>query len=429
MRLISITAGLLILFAASAAHSQSIILDKEETRVFQKFTWVPYGFFSESFGLGLGVGGGYSGWPTDPASVLGAVTIGTKGSYNIAGGLVDYQVPGVPRLVVEPIFVSGLYQDQRVYVGRNPNFPGERAGSNGSHEDNFVEVRQWDNWAELRFHYLFPIGDGDEEIVHKYIVDRGFLIRNPSGGDSWNPFAGGRTRLSVTPGWRGQDLKNNRDEEFPLKTVNLEIALKYDNRDFPFNATRGSSQRIAFQRDFDNDERFGEWEAWTFELNKLFNLGASDRFRQRVLALGFWSSYVPTWETRIENGVEVVTRRPPYYEGAVLGGIYRMRAFEDSRWQDKAAVYYSAEYRMIPNWQPLQSYDWLDFAAIQYWQWVVFAEAGQVAPHYNVGDLHDDLRFDAGFGLRGMLHKAVCRLDISFGEEGSRVVAMYGQPF
>jgi len=429
MRLISVTAVLLMLFTTPGAQAQSIILDKDETRVFQKFIWVPYGFFSESFGLGLGVGGGFTGWPTEPASIFGAATIGTKGSYNIAVGMMDYQLPGIPRLVMEPIFVSGLYQDQRVYVGRNPAFPNERSGSNGSHEDNFAEVRQWDNWAELRFRYLFPIGDGEENIVHKYVIDRGFLIRNPSGGESWNPLTGGRTRLSLTPGWRGQDLKNNEDREFPLKTVNLKIELEYDNRDFPFNATRGSSQILAYKQDFDNDERFGEWEAWTFDYNKLVNLGTSDRFRQRVLALGFWTAYVPTWETRIEDGVEVVTRRPPYYEGAVLGGIYRMRAFEDSRWQDKASVFYSAEYRVVPNWQPLQNYDWLDFAAIQYWQWVVFAEAGQVAPHYNVGDLHDDLRFDAGFGLRGMLHTAVCRLDIAFGEEGSRVVAMYGQPF
>lgn len=419
----------LLLSIAPRALAQSIILDKDEERVFQEFNWIPYGFFSESFGLGIGIGGGYTGWPKEPSSVLGAVTLGTKGSYNVALALTDYQLAVMPRVTIEPIVVSGLYQDQRIYSGSNPEFPTERAGSNGSDEDNFIEVKQWDNWARLRFLYLLPLGHGKETIVHNYIIDRGFLVRNPSGGESWNPVKSGRTHFSIAPQWRGQDLQNNKDQELPLDTYNVEIALEHDNRDFPFNPTRGSSQRIAYQKDFDDHAVYGEWEAWTIELDKLFNFSATERYRQRVLALGFWTSYVPTWEADIVDGVEVITKRPPYYEGATLGSIYRMRAYEDHRWQDKAAIYYSAEYRVVPEWQPLHDYDWLDWAAIQYWQWVFFTEVGQVAPHYNVSDLHDELRFDVGFGLRGMLHKSVCRLDIAVGEEGSRVVAMYGQPF
>jgi len=419
----------MLLFISAFASAQSIVLDKDEERVYQELNWIPYAFFSESFGLGFGVGAAYSGWPAEAASVLGAFTLGTKGSYNVALGLSDYQMPGVPRLVLEPLVISGLYRNQRVYIGQSPAFPGERAGSNGSDQENYVDVTQWDTRVQLQLHYLLPIGDGKEDVVHKYIIDRGFLIRNPSGGDTWNPFASGRTRLSLTPEWRGQKLRDENEKELPIKTLNVEIALKYDNRDFPFNATRGSYQRVAYQRDFDDNKYFGEWEAWTFDASKLIDLGSSEWTRQRVLALGFWTAFVPTWETKKINGVRVVTKRPPYYDGATLGGIYRMRAYEDNRWQDKAAIYYSAEYRVVPEWQPLLKQEWLKWAAIQYWQWVVFAEAGQVAPHYNINDLHEKMRLDAGFGLRGMIHKALCRLDISFGEEGSRIVAMYGQPF
>lgn len=106
-----------------------------------------------------------------------------------------------------------------------------------------------------------------------------------------------------------------------------------------------------------------------------------------------------------------------------------MRAFEDARFQDKAAVYYSLEYRFIPHWQPLQRVELLKWADIQYLQWVLFAESGQVAPHWSLQDLHDDLHYDGGIGLRGMIHKAVCRLDFAVGEEGMRMVAMYGHPF
>ncbi len=419
----------LMLLCAFPVWAQSILLDKDEDRIFSEFNWLPYAFFSESFGMGVGAGAAYSGWPTEPASVLGAATVGTRGSYNVAIALSDYQLPGLPRIVAEPFLMTGLYHDQRVYAGRNPEFPGERPGANGSSEGNFLEVIQWDTLAELRLHYLLPIGDGRDNIVHRYIIDRGFLIRRPSGGNVWNPLTSGRTRISVIPTWREKVHRNKSFPDLPLRTLNLEFVLEYDNRDFPFNPTRGSVQRVVYQKDFDGDERFGGWEKWSAEFRKLVDLGTSGVFRQRVIALDFWTAYVPTWKTEQRGGETVVTRRPPYFEGAVLGGVDRMRGYEDFRWQDKAAIYYSAEYRVVPKWQPLQNYRWLEWAAIQYWQWVVFAEAGQVASDYRISDLHSDLRFDAGVGLRGMVHKAVVRLDIAFGEEGGRVIAMYGHPF
>ena len=56
-------------------------------------------------------------------------------------------------------------------------------------------------------------------------------------------------------------------------------------------------------------------------------------------------------------------------------------------------------------------------------------EGGQVAGAWDLGDLHDDLHFDAGVGLRGMLHRVVCRLDVAAGEEGVRITALVGHPF
>ena len=83
----------------------------------------------------------------------------------------------------------------------------------------------------------------------------------------------------------------------------------------------------------------------------------------------------------------------------------------------------------MPTWQPLGDIRWLKWAEIRWWQWVFFAEAGQVAPSYNLDDLHSDLHADAGISIRLMVHKAVCRLDFAGSEEGGRVTAMYGHPF
>jgi hypothetical protein len=71
----------------------------------------------------------------------------------------------------------------------------------------------------------------------------------------------------------------------------------------------------------------------------------------------------------------------------------------------------------------------MDWAEIGWWQWVLFTEAGRVSPTYQIDELHSQLHLDGGLSLRVMSHKAVCRVDFSGGEEGFRVVAMYGHPF
>lgn len=49
--------------------------------------------------------------------------------------------------------------------------------------------------------------------------------------------------------------------------------------------------------------------------------------KQRVIALNFGTGDTPTWEEdTTANGYIEISHRPPFYEGAILGGFYRMRA-------------------------------------------------------------------------------------------------------
>lgn len=432
---VSALLGLLVLLTAGfkplPAGAQSILLNADEDRLFEQFHWLPYAFYSGSFGLGFGVGGSYSGVPYEETSFLGALTLGTKGSYNLVAAANDLRMPGFKRLYVRPLFMFGKYQDQYLYAGQNnPGYEGQRAGANDSDVDNYLEVSQWDNRIDLEFRYLLPLGHGAdrENIVNRYTLREGFLASGATGGTSWNPLASGRSSLYVTPQWREQ-TQDNEELRVPLETWNVDVTLERDNRDFPYNATHGSFQRLSYKKDFTDTEILGEWDRWTAEYSKVFNLGANKRMKQQAVVFDVWTAYVPSWEEETVDGVVSVTRRPPPYDGAVLGGLERMRGYEDSRFHDKAAIYYSLEYRVVPQWQPLRHSRLLEWADISFWQWVLFAEAGQVAPHWNVDDLHDNLHVDGGFGLRGMIYKALCRLDFAFGEEGSRVTAMYGHPF
>ena len=106
-----------------------------------------------------------------------------------------------------------------------------------------------------------------------------------------------------------------------------------------------------------------------------------------------------------------------------------MRAYPTGRFHDKAAVYYAAELRLIPQTQPLRDLPLLNYFEIDWWQLVPFVEAGRVNDEYN-GDLFfKDLKVDAGIGLRFMAFRGVVRLDWAVGDEGSSVWAMFAQPF
>jgi outer membrane protein assembly factor BamA len=223
-----------------------------------------------------------------------------------------------------------------------------------------------------------PVADGKgEAVVNVYTIDDGVLMDDATGGHSINP-------------------------------------------------SEGSLKRVAYQKDFTDQDGLGDWEYWSLQLQKVHDFSSNEASPQRVIAFDFEMGYVPTWETDANGNV---TSRPPQYEGATLGGLDRMRGFEGDRFSDKAGVYYGVEYRIIPRWQPLTKVQFLDWANIRYWQFAVFAEAGEVADSWGIEDLHSNMKIDGGISIRGMFYQAVCRLDIAISEEGSRVVAMYGHPF
>ena len=425
-RMRNLLLGLMLIPGFVFAQSRTVELG-EPLDSGAELSWLPFGFFSESFGLGLGVGWGLAHWPAPESSMLGAFTVGTKGSYNVAVGGSQLRVPGFERLYVTPTAVLARYQDQFLYVGRNnAGFEGQRAGASTSSPDNFLEATQWDNWALAAFKYLLPFADGaGKPVVNIYAIEDGVLKEGATGGNAANPLRSGRSYVEIIPAWRNQTLQNDA-LEVPLETVNVTFALERDNRNYPMNPSRGSVQRISYQKDFTDQDGLGGWEVWEAQVEKLFDFGASDESKQRVLAFNFWTAYVPTWETDAQGNV---TDRPPQYEGAILGGLYRMRGYEGSRFHDKAGIYYALEYRVIPRWQPLPDIELLKWANIRYWQFAVFGEVGDVAESWNLEELHSGMKADVGFSLRGMLYQAVCRLDVAFSEEGSRVVAMYGHPF
>lgn len=428
----SVTISLIALFALLCApdlRGQSRTIDEGEEFEVKTLT-VPYAFYNENLQFAVGATYGISGWPQENASLLTSGLLSTNGSRAIYLFGYNLQAPYFERLFIEPELGTGQYGVFESYLDGNPDYPDERAGSNESSEDNFIEGRGGDDFARLRFKCLLPLGHGRDTIINTYVLDRGLLVGGSTGGDFWNPLESGRTYLEVKPFYRRQDVKS---EDYPIEEVNkttgVEFALHHDNTDYRYNPTTGSEQRFAITRDWGKGYSTNPWTVVEAEYSKFINLGDTKNFRQRVLAFNFWTANCLTWDSsRIEGGDEVF-HRPPLFAGATLGGLDRMRGFPAARFHDQAAIYYAFECRLMPEWHPLGEVELLDPLELAWWQFVPFFELGRVAPAWNLDLLHTDMKWDAGIGVRAMAKRLVVRLDLAYSDEGSGIQMMVGHPF
>ena len=66
---------------------------------------------------------------------------------------------------------------------------------------------------------------------------------------------------------------------------------------------------------------------------------------------------------------------------------------------------------------------------MEWLQFVGFAEAGRVAEDYDLKDLHSNMKWDLGVGLRAWANGVVVRLDTAWSDEGGGIQMMVAQPF
>lgn len=413
---------------SSSATAQHILRDVRHSDPNEPRTFVlPYAFSSETFGFSVGTTGVASGLWQEQATLYGNAFMGTNQSYQIVSGAYDLRVPRQNRLFVSPEVQVTRYGNVHAYIDGNPDFSGRRAGSNDSHEANYIKNSAWDTGANLRFRYVLPCGHGSTQVVNRVTLDRGMLHSPPVGGPQWNPLVSGRTYLIIDPFFRNQRIDRDVGER-SLLSQGVRFGILHDNTDFAVNPSRGSRQRLALARDWGTLSGTDPWTQWEAEYSKFFSLGATERHRQRVLAFNTWLSDVPTWETQTVGTVTTVNYRPPYFEGSTLGGLDRMRAFSLNRFHDRSALYYSVEYRAIPNWNLFEAFSWLP-VDIHWWQWVVYGEVGRVSDSLNMRELHRDMKWDLGFGIRTFSEGIIGRLGFAFSEEDWSMLALFGHPF
>jgi len=406
---------------------------REESRYSGKETLIlPYAFQTDSMGTVFGLGGLTKGYGQDQLLLAGTVFGSSDDAKGLIAGMWDYRLPWTERFFFSALGSFGNFPRQRAYteLPRRPSnaLPPPR-GTNDSDKDNFVEDEGDDVWFEVKLEYVLPMGSMKHDSMAEYHLKNGILQSGATGGDSWNPLDSGITVFLLGQRSRYQSYYLD-DVTYEGDTFPLRAGLFYNNTDFPTNPSSGSSQFINYTQDFSDDsDGIGEWSFLEFEASKYFDLGETENARQRVFALNFWTGTSPSWnETTDDEGDTIVENNPPFFEGARLGGFYRMRGYPNNRFNDKSVVYTTAEYRYTLRWNPAAGVSWLRWLKLDWFQLVGYLEGGRVAGDYD-SELLKDWKVDGGVGLRALTAGAVIRLDVAVSEEETTTWVMFGHPF
>jgi hypothetical protein len=414
-------AGALLLVSSGLAASAGA---EEAAETSYETLAIPFPFYNESFGFAAGYVYGRAGWPERQSRVLGTAMAGTRGSAMLLFAGQDLRTPWLDRLFIDPFASVGYFGEIETFINGNPSFPNQAAGRNSSSDENFVKGEGFDNFARVRFHYLLPIGHGREEILPRYDVVDGLAVGGFTGAASLNPLESGRSFVDFRPFYRSQEIDG---DDLSISTNGVDLGLTWDNRDFPANPARGQSVTLGVSRDFGLLDSSGSWTVLQAEVDQYFELDHLPRVRQAVVALNAWTADTPSWE---EEGDGTVDNRPPAYAGATLGGLWRLRAYPSQRFNDRAAIYYAAELRVIPEWNSFDAWPaFRDYADVKWLQFAPFVELGRVAPEWDPGTLHSSMKWSAGLGIRAWASGFVVRVDTAVSEEGALVQMMISQPF
>ena len=399
---------------------------------------VPYIFSTEDIGTTVGLGVFASAWPGEQANSFATAYISDQGSWLVSALGTEWRIPGTERVFLESAVMVAEWANLRVYSGWRPEYPEEIPGANDSSEDNYWRERASDVWAYLDTSYVLPIGHGKESALGRYTMSEGLIASGCMGGTALNPLKSGRTRLHAKLEYREQAFKDadeleslSGEEEPTTATLNYRLTLEHDNRDFSTNPEKGT--HLEFHATHDPGITGLADDEWVFleaDLSAYFPLPSPPQAKQSVLGLNVWTGDTPTWgESDGEVGRVAVDGTPPYFRGATLGGLHRMKSYPSGRFNSRSVIYYSAEYRVIPKWQPLPEISWLELLQMKWWQWNVLGELGRVADEYDLAELHSDMKWNAGVGLNVMFGSGLGRLNFTVGPEAAAFVAMVGQSF
>jgi len=403
----------------------------EEQGILESQDWMilPFAFSTETTGLAGGVGAIKQGLlqpqTTLVASVFGGLpekVIATNGKEEASfkGGFLyfsDYKLPQTERMFFSIMALKSYYPNTQYYID----------GTNDSKRDDVFRTSGDSDFINTKFTYVLPIGEGEANPEGLYTLRNGFCVgREDCGGNE--PFMTGHTSVGIKTFYQTDTSDHpSRTDLLSWNTNGIRLFLTHDNTDFDLNPSRGYHFQLQYSRDFGHASSLQSWDFLEFKYNHYITLDTFSFTQQNVLAISTWTGYSFSWENENEIAPGINKNRPPMWEGARLGGFFKMRAYDNNRFSDKAAFYATAEYRAILDYNPLRDNKYVP-VSVDWFQLVAFVEAGRVHDTYN-SDLLTDMKYDAGVSLRALAAQLPVRFDVAYGEEGWNMWLMVNQPF
>ncbi len=388
-----------------------------------EFVAVPFIFSTETFSTTVGGAGVIKHAGQPQASAFGIGLYSSNESWLTYLGLNNYQLPKMDQWLFSGEFNRASYKEGIYFVPENVNRSNKGANSSDAMATNRVITVGDEFYAKLHIKYVLPWGKGAKGAARSLMPS---LITDPL---SWDPRESGVTSLQLTPFIQTQELLGYDD--LPTRTQGLKFKFEWDNRDNGKNSTRGGRTSLTVSRDFGARDGGADaresWTMWEFEQSAFLSLGENDWFGQQIVALNFYLADTPTWNDY--DSISHAYHRPPSFAGVSLGGFDHLRGYSSKQFFGRSALLYSAEYRVQPRWQPLQSLPVFNLYDVPWWQWVIFAEAGQVTDDFSASELHDDMKWTLGLGARFEVENVIVRAEFAYAEESTQFWIMVNQPF
>ena len=238
----------------------------------------------------------------------------------------------------------------------------------------------------------------------------------------------GTSSIELAAKWQRRDLGKYNALQSTNELIVYSVDVEYDNRNSIHIPSDGGTINFKSNHDFGSETR-PSWNTLELEGAFFFDIGNTSWFQQQTIGLSAWTGDTPSWNDRTTIQGKTVMNRPPDYAGITLGGWDHLRGFYNGRFFNRSAVAYSAEYRIVPAWQPLQELPLINTYNIPWWQWVLFIDAGNMSDNYDLRELHEDFTYSAGASLRLSVEGVVIRMDYSKSVEESQFRVMVNQPF
>ena len=391
---------------------------------------IPYVFSTESTGFSGGLGVIKTGLLQPQTTLVATVFYGTEqdimtngqsDTANLSGGMflfTDYKLPFTDRFFFSMFGLTSYFPKAKIY------YEGE-IKSNKDHA--LVTSGEYDVF-NTTFRYVLPMGEGLDNPERLYSLKNGFA-QGREGYGGGTPFVTGETSIGIKTFYTHNQFENTDEAPFPnWDSSGLRFFLYHENTDFDLNPSRGYQFQIQYSKDSGSENSLRNWDFLEAKYNHYLNLPTFSWTKQNIVALSAWSGYSFSWDnSETYKDTNIDAHRPPPWEGARLGGWYRMRGYDTDRFSDKASLYAAAEYRATLEYNPFRTNRFIP-VAIDWFQVVAFAEAGSVNDQYNF-DLLTDMKFDVGVSLRAMAAEVPVRLDVAYGDEGMNFWVMVFQPF